>query len=572
MLADNPCPIDFEEPPAVEESREVTLRCSTSPSCPSKLQIHSSGLVMASALVKEHATFSFATTWQDNRRTFSCQTDGNTDKYLVRTVSLTVEYPPTELNLIMDPEVSEGQLSTISCTADSVPPSTLTLTRTTASGLPSSKQHVIKEWEHNNTLSYTFNASSNDAGFYTCDASNTVGNQRSRQRKLVVRYSPKYVTVQAHPGLVVNEYSFLRLRCSAEAHPPVTSVTWMKMIDGKDEVLERSPDFTLESVKVSDSGPYSCVASNEIGTGKSERAEVKVKHGPKHVKITRYSEQQLPDGLSSVLLSCRSPTYPPIKQYLWYMKREGNKGDLKVSDYQNFTALSDQPGVYYCIAQNEISLEKSDPERLFLDRGFMNALRPFFICLFILLLILIIIFIFRRQNKPDQQRALSMLSCCGCLDSRNSTSQRNLMSEPALAETCRSRCDLLSDQPHRPKVQPCDPCPDSTAASNINVVYSNVKPPLGKQGISEGNRQRGGHTEEDSVNYASLQFGNKQVGAGADVMYAVLRNPTTKGHKEDLEHYENMRSNPVDDDTDDTSEDEIEVSYSHVNFKNKVQH
>lgn len=89
--------------------------------------------------------------------------------------------------------------------------------------------------------------------------------------------TPQNVIVKAQPDLVVNEDTLLTLVCSALSHPPVTSVTWMKMTDGKSAIVNRSPSFTLNPVTPSDRGLYSCEASNEIGSRKSQPVEVKVK-------------------------------------------------------------------------------------------------------------------------------------------------------------------------------------------------------------------------------------------------------------------------------------------------------
>lgn len=89
--------------------------------------------------------------------------------------------------------------------------------------------------------------------------------------------APKHVTVQAQPGLTVTENTPLMLRCMAECHPPVTSVTWEKMINRTYEVLSTFQRLALKSVTLSDSGWYRCTARNEIGSGKSQTVEVKVK-------------------------------------------------------------------------------------------------------------------------------------------------------------------------------------------------------------------------------------------------------------------------------------------------------
>lgn len=89
--------------------------------------------------------------------------------------------------------------------------------------------------------------------------------------------SPKDVSVIARPSLVVEEKEPLTLECSARSDPPVTSVTWRKMSDGATEILGKTQTFSLKSVSPSDSGLYSCEASNDVGTGNSPQTELRVK-------------------------------------------------------------------------------------------------------------------------------------------------------------------------------------------------------------------------------------------------------------------------------------------------------
>ncbi|XP_070767895.1 B-cell receptor CD22 [Enoplosus armatus] len=499
-----------------------------------------------------------------------------------------VLYPPTKPMLTMDAEVREGQLITISCTVESSPLSHLTVTRTFTSN-PEFPEPVFTAPDgHNNTLHHKFKVTSTHAGFYTCDATNSEGSAQSRQMKLVVKYRPKDVTVQAMPGLVVNENMSLTLQCIAQSHPPVTSVTWMKMTDGKSEIIEKTETVTVGSVSPSDSGLYSCEASNEIGTGKSQQAEVKVKYSPKHTKISRAAELQHSDGKGFVTLSCSSRSYPPDIQYSWHKKMKVEEKDVlvKVADGQNYTVYSDQPGEYYCIAKNEISQGLSDPVQLFVDRGLMKALKFLFLSLIILLIIFIIFFVYRhKRNKSIQQGTTNTLPCFGFVGWWNGARRRNLTNEPVMAEPFRSRDDLLPDQPCRPNGQRRQPRPDSTPVSNINSVYCTVNLPAGQQGPSAQKpvRQQGGHTEANSLNYASLHFGNKQkikqTKAEEDVVYAMVSKPAKKDEQERLEDYENITAahaakppNPLNYDTDTSEEDEIDLNYSQVNFKAKPGH
>lgn len=90
---------------------------------------------------------------------------------------------------------------------------------------------------------------------------------------------PKDVKVQASRGFTVTENETLRLTCDAHSHPETKSYRWMKITDGKSEIMNhrQTQTITIQSVSPSDSGLYSCAASNEIGTGESQPAEVLVK-------------------------------------------------------------------------------------------------------------------------------------------------------------------------------------------------------------------------------------------------------------------------------------------------------
>ncbi|XP_035528337.1 B-cell receptor CD22 isoform X2 [Morone saxatilis] len=391
-----------------------------------------------------------------------------------------VLYPPTIPMLSMDTEVTEGHSITINCTVESFPPSQLELLRTSEANAQSSEVFFTQTsyLKPYNTLHHKFNATSAHTGSYTCSANNSEGSKTSEQRKLVVKYSPKDVTVHAQPGLTVDENKLLTLSCNARSYPKVTSVTWNKTtLDGKIQSTQKTEIIKVQSVSPSDSGRYQCTARNEIGTGYSEYAEVKVKYAPKHTKITRAAEQQLPGGITSVMLSCSSQSYPEIKQYRWYKKME-DKDDEKLSDSQNYTVYSNQPGLYYCTAENEINVKQSDPVLLFVDRGLMWLL-------FVFLGVLVIIFIFfvyrNKRNKLIRQRTTNTSPCYGFMGWWNCARRGNLMNESVMTEPSRSTDDILPDQPCRPMAQQRQHRPDSTPASNINSVYCTVNLPAGNK-------------------------------------------------------------------------------------------
>ncbi|CAJ1062796.1 B-cell receptor CD22 [Xyrichtys novacula] len=507
-------------------------------------------------------------------------------------VCIQVLYPPTPPIFTVDKkEIKEGQPITFSCTVESFPPSELTLTWTSKSTPWSSEvvyTHPANHWRKN-TFQRIFNVTSADSGFYTCEAENNQDSSKSERKELVVKYRPKDVTVQPKPDAVVKEYTQLTLSCSTNSYPPVTSFTWTKRKDGKAESIGTSPDFIIKSVSPSDSGLYSCEAKNEMGTGKSQEAEIKVKYAPKLTEIQTGEEEQQPDGRSSVTLSCVTQSFPAAHQFSWYKQKEAeDKKDQKILEHQTLTVFSDNPGTYYCIAKNEIDDKKSEPIQVFVDKGYLRIL--IFILLAMVLIFLLCFLVYRhKKKKPIVQRNSNPQTWSGSLGRWIGSRRRGLMNEPATAEPFRSRDDLLPDQPCRSKGQQRQqPRPDSIPASKIDTVYCTVNLPA-KQGPSGEMpaKQKARHTQDDALNYASLHFEKRNKNKAEMDEYAVVpkKKKPTKAEEEKLEDYENIRTayaakfpNPADPTNSETStssessEDEVELNYAKVSFKAKPGH
>ncbi|KAM8869853.1 B-cell receptor CD22-like isoform 1-T3 [Spinachia spinachia] len=476
-------------------------------------------------------------------------------------------YAPTSPSLSMKTEVSEGQLIAISCTVESSPASNLTLILTSDSNPQSSKVLFTHAGRYRspNKLNHRFQVTSLHAGVYTCDAANTEGSKTSERKKLVVNYSPKDVVVTARPSLVVEEKEPLTLECHARSHPPVTSVTWMKTSDGETEILGKTKTFFLESVGPSDSGQYICEASNDVGTGKSPQSEVKVKYAPKLTKVTE-TQHRRADGRSFVTLSCSSQSYPPVTQYAWY-KKNGEEQNEEVSDRQNHTVYSDQPGSYYCVAWNGNYRRASRPVRLFERNGTLTVL----IIPFVLVLLTVSLIVFyREKRKRASQQAATNTGGLGFLWESIQRRWRSGERNP------RDGGDFQQQQLHRPRAPRCHPHPDSTPAANIHSIYCTVNEPSGRHDPPALNRttEEGGNTPEDSCNYAPVRFGkiNQREKAGEDFYAKLSKQKPPEKSDERQEDYENVimaaHPDPRSYDTD-TSEEELEVDYSEVIFTAK---
>uniref|UniRef100_A0A3B4U9M5 Ig-like domain-containing protein n=1 Tax=Seriola dumerili TaxID=41447 RepID=A0A3B4U9M5_SERDU len=273
-------------------------------------------------------------------------------------VCIDVLYPPTEPTLSMADEVTEGHTVTITCTVESNPPSTLTLRRTSTSNPQFLEIHKsINDQPHVSTLHHFFNVTSADTGSYSCRAVNSEGSKESKQRKLLVKYIPKDVTVKPLSGLIVNENAPLKLSCDAQSYPSVTSFTWRKT-DGNHETHQTTQTLTIKSASPSDSGLYSCEATNEIGTGKSQPVQVQIKYSPKSTSVSVRPSGPVPED-TNVTLTCTSDAKPAVRSYTWYRADGGQETFIGTGQTLNIRA-SKLTAAFICMAENSLGAGRSN--------------------------------------------------------------------------------------------------------------------------------------------------------------------------------------------------------------------
>lgn len=83
----------MQKPPIVKEFDQIEFTCSTLNSCPSKLQIQESTQppFLLGNPERGSNVHSLTATWQDDGKTYSCQTEENKDPYLIQNITLNVE-------------------------------------------------------------------------------------------------------------------------------------------------------------------------------------------------------------------------------------------------------------------------------------------------------------------------------------------------------------------------------------------------------------------------------------------------------------------------------------------------
>ncbi|XP_055019524.1 B-cell receptor CD22-like isoform X4 [Boleophthalmus pectinirostris] len=546
-VTENPCAITFNKPAPVRESQTITLTCSTPRSCSKYLEIQTvpwSGVKTSQSSSSYSAFASYRASWRDNDKEFTCQTRGNKDPQLMKKITISVEYKPKNTNIEIvgqSREVAVGHSVTLKCNSDANPPPH------TYDWFKGS-QYLQRTTENRLELKKVQRA---DEGCYICKAANKHGHGYSTDLCIKMLYAPQKVRVQADPGLMVKENTTLTLHCSALSHPPVSSVTWSRGPTGQESLVHTGPTFSVSSVSVNDSGLYSCTAHNQLGQGTSPPAEVQVMFGPNQAVVLRAEEEQGPDGSSSVTLSCSSHSFPPVNLYTWYRRTED--GELKVSENINYTVLSTQPGVYYCTAKNQISESTSEPVSLFLQESFVKytglALVPLLIilCAFIVYRLKI-----KRSVEGERTNKPWWRSCSKALGGWHSSRG---CSEDVHAET-----------PGRRDVPPPQQRADvMNSTSSANAPYSTVNLPKHK-------RSRPGTSDENiaSFFYASVHFDKNPSTLIPKEREEVVYSTVKKHHEEAGDVYENVRKKADCSAAADSSEDEVDVSYSEVNLRSRV--
>ncbi|KAJ8289714.1 hypothetical protein GJAV_G00004450 [Gymnothorax javanicus] len=480
---------------------------------------------------------------------YMCQARNKINAENSSSLCVDVLYRPRGLTLSMSPSVRDSSLVAIHCTVESFPPSNLTITWS-----PYSNRHLSNirktlfpksfpgcsttQSVHSQNLTISFNASDTDAGWYTCRAWNTEGENEATQQ-LVVNYAPKDVRATVSPGGEVNENTNLNLTCQARSNPSVTSYTWFRLRAGREGKVGVGKFLTLSKVSEAETGLYFCRTRNEIGERNSSIIHVTVRYGPtKPVIFSNSTSRGQAVKESAVVLMCSSQSYPPIQTYTWYIKEQVNK-ERVIGALQNLTISFDKGGLYSCIVNNGISSSSSGWKEISFQRSSTNILIMANVCTFFIILIIIIITILvcKKRRKSSQQSLQN--------DSRNGTWETLVMDGMGDPQRSREALSAVVSPPLQPPANQHGP--ERKPCSSVQTVYSALKH-SGKTQQCPGTTSRdgGGTQEELSINYAALHFPgqskDQKLVASNEAVYTSVSKPNRrrKDQGEEME-YENVK-------------------------------
>ncbi|XP_036264379.2 basigin-like [Pipistrellus kuhlii] len=200
-----------------------------------------------------------------------------------------------------------------------------------------------------------------------------------------------------------------RLTCTLDSNN--TAILGHRWVKG-DKVLQEDSETGLTTQYEVDThkglGQYFCTFLSEPA---GRTASVNVK-GPPKIKTVKKSEHAT-EG-QTVVLACKSDSFPPVTDWLWYKIKDGgiqvltNTSQSKVVvssetktelHIQNLDLAAD-PGKYACSGTNT---EGTDQAVITLRvRNRFAVLWPFLGIVAEVLLIVTIIFIYEKRRKPDQ--------------------------------------------------------------------------------------------------------------------------------------------------------------------------
>ncbi|KAL2089466.1 hypothetical protein ACEWY4_014154 [Coilia grayii] len=264
-------------------------------------------------------------------------------------MSLTVQIPPSIREEEREQWVVEHSPVQLACVAEGVPQPSLVWEKDgTTLGDGSGEYTILPSGE----LAID-SAQPEDAGSYTCIATNSVG-QDSHTVTLSVHTHPEFTELLGDVSL--NKGERLLLACGATGIP-LPKISWTfnnNIIPAQFEHVNGHSELVIDRVSKDDSGTYSCVAENTVGSIKS-LGFVYVKEPP-IIDGDLHSNRIEPLG-GNAILNCevRGDPLPTIQ---WSKKgvnipisnriRQLHNGSLAI-----YGTVSEDAGSYMCVATND---------------------------------------------------------------------------------------------------------------------------------------------------------------------------------------------------------------------------
>ncbi|XP_065202958.1 kin of IRRE-like protein 2 isoform X2 [Planococcus citri] len=156
--------------------------------------------------------------------------------------------------------------------------------------------------------------------------------------KLDITYLPEVQIKGMPPHDLEDGKDTLVLRCLADANPPA-SIIWQKL--GGRDITSLTEILQFRPISQRESGTYSCIAKNSVGSSQPVTTTLDVKYGPiiKSVGPDKLTTAPL---YSSTEFTCAADGNPP-PTYQWLQKVSSVNGDGQTT----ITVRSSEPKLYF---------------------------------------------------------------------------------------------------------------------------------------------------------------------------------------------------------------------------------
>ena len=171
--------------------------------------------------------------------------------------------------------------------------------------------------------------------------------------------NPPIVTIQPSYRFAARENTTIKLACEVEVEDYSTFI-WKK--NSAQIPNQRGSTLILSDVRLSDSGNYTCVVTNQVSSITSTNVSVEVQQFPSFFLQPENLDAYSGDMNGAIFKS--NATGFPYPGYRWYFKQKGTSEfglipDQNQNELTIVSPLADNEGFYYCEAFNEQGILRS---------------------------------------------------------------------------------------------------------------------------------------------------------------------------------------------------------------------